>query len=724
MASQYKDLPVEGGSGGVSSLNTLTGDVVLVAGTGISITTSGNNLTISATGGGSGTVTSVAMSVPAFLSVSGSPITTSGTLAVTLSGTALPIANGGTGQVTASAAFSALSPLTTKGDILVYDAANTRLPVGTNGQVLSADSTQTTGLKWIAAAGSGTVTSVAMSVPTFLSVSGSPITTSGTLAVTLSGTALPIANGGTAVTSVTTAPTATAFAGWDANSNLSANNHIQGYAATATAAGTTTLVVGSSEQQYFTGSTTQTVILPVTSTLVNGFTFNITNLSTGVVTVQSSGANTLQAMVGSSRLVATVISTSGTGTASWAWSYAPVTAATLPVNLGGTGQVTLTNHGVLVGAGTSAITQLAAGTAGQVLQSGGASGDPTYSTPTYPSASGTAGKVLRADGTNNVYSTFTIPDTYTTGDIIYASATNVFSKLAIGSSTNVLTVTGGVPVWAASSSSGAKQADQQVFTASGTWTKPSGFGSKSYALIECGGAGGGGGRSATAANAGGGGGGAYSYAWVLLSQLGATETITIGAAGVGKITSAGTGTAGGNTTAGSWVTAYGGGAGGDLTTNGSIGGGGLDFQAGANNVNYVNSFGTAVQQVAVGSNKFFPILANATTNAMIPFEGAYGAGQFQGASGGCACFPSPQPLAISAGKGQYGGGGGGAGATNTTGGTSKTGGAGGTGGATPTAGSQAPTGQVGGGGGGGAGANVNAANGGIGKCVITVFDGA
>jgi hypothetical protein len=47
------------------------------------------------------------------------------------------------------------------------------------------------------------VTSVAASVPTFLSVAGSPITTSGTLAITLSGTALPTANGGTNLTSFT-----------------------------------------------------------------------------------------------------------------------------------------------------------------------------------------------------------------------------------------------------------------------------------------------------------------------------------------------------------------------------------------------------------------------------------------------------------------------------------------------------------------------------------------
>ena len=51
--------------------------------------------------------------------------------------------------------------------------------------------------------GSGSVTSVAASVPSFLSISGSPITTSGTLAITLSGTALPTTSGGTGLTSFT-----------------------------------------------------------------------------------------------------------------------------------------------------------------------------------------------------------------------------------------------------------------------------------------------------------------------------------------------------------------------------------------------------------------------------------------------------------------------------------------------------------------------------------------
>jgi len=41
------------------------------------------------------------------------------------------------------------SPLTTKGDLLTYSSVDVRLPVGTDGQILSADSTETTGLKWI-----------------------------------------------------------------------------------------------------------------------------------------------------------------------------------------------------------------------------------------------------------------------------------------------------------------------------------------------------------------------------------------------------------------------------------------------------------------------------------------------------------------------------------------------------------------------------------------------
>jgi len=74
----------------------------LTAGTNVSISNTAGGITISATPAAGGTVTSVAMTVPSFLSVSGSPITVSGSLDVTLSGTALPVANGGTGATTLS----------------------------------------------------------------------------------------------------------------------------------------------------------------------------------------------------------------------------------------------------------------------------------------------------------------------------------------------------------------------------------------------------------------------------------------------------------------------------------------------------------------------------------------------------------------------------------------------------------------------------------------------
>ena len=40
------------------------------------------------------------------MSISGSPITSSGTLAITYSGTALPVANGGTGSITSTGSGS------------------------------------------------------------------------------------------------------------------------------------------------------------------------------------------------------------------------------------------------------------------------------------------------------------------------------------------------------------------------------------------------------------------------------------------------------------------------------------------------------------------------------------------------------------------------------------------------------------------------------------------
>ena len=49
----------------------------------------------------------------------------------------------------------AASPLTTKGDLYTHDTDDQRLPVGSDGQVLTADSAEATGMKWATPSGGG-----------------------------------------------------------------------------------------------------------------------------------------------------------------------------------------------------------------------------------------------------------------------------------------------------------------------------------------------------------------------------------------------------------------------------------------------------------------------------------------------------------------------------------------------------------------------------------------
>jgi hypothetical protein len=133
----------------VANGGTGTATPSLVAGTNITITGSFPNQTIAATAGG-GTVTSVAATVPSFLSVSGSPITTSGTLAISLSGTALPVDNGGTGATT----LTANNVLLGNGTSAVQFVAP-----GSSGNVLTSN-----GTTWASAAPTGISTGKAIAM--------------------------------------------------------------------------------------------------------------------------------------------------------------------------------------------------------------------------------------------------------------------------------------------------------------------------------------------------------------------------------------------------------------------------------------------------------------------------------------------------------------------------------------------------------------------------------
>jgi hypothetical protein len=152
-----------------------------------------------------GTVTSVAMTVPSILSVSGSPITSSGifffnpgTFAITTA--AVPT---GTGSIVLTNSPTIVNPsinsnMSLSGRLNMSagsftisvrpEAATTnydfRLPAtaGSSGQVLTSQG-GATAMTWTTPT-TGTVTSVAITVPSILSVSGSPITSSGTFAIT------------------------------------------------------------------------------------------------------------------------------------------------------------------------------------------------------------------------------------------------------------------------------------------------------------------------------------------------------------------------------------------------------------------------------------------------------------------------------------------------------------------------------------------------------------
>ena len=332
---------------------------------------------------------------------------------------------------------------------------------------------------------------------------------------TWNGSTIGVAYGGTGVT---TSSGANSVMLRDANQNVAVNRLNQSNTSISAAGGTTALTAASSYSQTLNGTGNQTYTMPDATTLTTGVAFVFNNNATGTLTLQdystgpigiitTGGAVELVLLANSTvagtwdvhgflpenvtwgtnalNLGSTVITNGtwnggtigtaygGTGLttfsaanyALYSTSSSALVAGTLPVAAGGTNVTSFTANGIVYGNGTGSLGVTAAGTTGQVLVGN------TGSAPTWGSLSGsavttfqtslngltpstaTSGAVTLA-GTLGATSGGTGLTSYTTGDIIYSSATNTLAKLPAGTNGQILSLASGIPSWVANTASG------------------------------------------------------------------------------------------------------------------------------------------------------------------------------------------------------------------------------------------------------------------------------
>jgi hypothetical protein len=374
----------------------------LTAGSNISITNSSGGITIAATGLGTGTVTSVGLALPADFTISGSPVTSTGTLTATYAsqtankflaspngstgtpsyraivaadiptlnqnttGTAanvtgtVAIANGGTGATTQQAGINALAGSTTSGQYLRGNGTNVTMSaiqaadVPTLNQNTTGNAANVTGTVAIANGGTGATTQQgALNAVAGAVTSGQYLRGNGTNVVLAAIQAADV-------------PTLNQNTTGSANSVIT-NNIISDTTSyimmTPNAGSGTAQTPGTFSSLYFNTSTNT-----ITGANIDGTAAGLT--STLAISAGGTGQTTQQAAINSlagAVTSGTYLRGNGTNVSMSSLQAADITG-TVAVNKGGTGVATLT--GLAYGNGTSAFT---AATGGQIVSAIGAS---------------------------------------------------------------------------------------------------------------------------------------------------------------------------------------------------------------------------------------------------------------------------------------------------------------------------------------------------------------
>lgn len=374
-------------------------------------------------GGGSGTVTSVGLadaSTSALFSISGSPVTTSGTLTETLE--------------------------TQSANLLFCGPTNGSAAQPTFRSLVNAD------------------------FPASLSPSITGLNLSG-----LTASEAVVTDGSKNLSSLGYSYVATGnyLVQRDSNGNTISNNFVSGATTVVSAGTTTTLSGGSAREIIITGTSTQTFKLPDATTLIAGWTFLFNNNSTMAVAIEDNSSGALvsvpsggyvevycltnltsagtwdahfampkNASYGTSGLTVTGTITSTGNIKDGGLSTAgPVStdssgnlssAALLSATYGGTGVSNPTAHYVLVSEGSSAFTPVSPSTSGYALISNGTSADPSFQAiPANPTVPGTtvANNIVTWNSTTGAAikdSSVTL-QTPTTGSLVFGATTGTMT---------------------------------------------------------------------------------------------------------------------------------------------------------------------------------------------------------------------------------------------------------------------------------------------------------